>query len=371
MRTFTSIFKNITAPAGILMLLVLSGCSSYQYSGYETDGIYGESRPGIWEQPQEQVTEVKPNNGNSYYKDLFAQQGQMYGEILESDVFTDVDSYSSNTGYEDYNEVGGDVAYVGGNAPWGEDPDSYAVNIYNNNRFGFGFGPGWGPGWGMGWGYASFYDPFFDPFWPNPYFYGNYPYYGVASYWGGWGFGFGFNNWYRPWGWNRGYWNSPYYNRYYNRPIAYNNSRRNSRDYGYQTDRSRNYDTNMNNRRTEYSRRIRDIRNSREADGYSRRSVSASRNSERSSNGMYTRSTRRTVSPRTYESSGRSPVYNRSSNTRSNGTYRSSSSSRRSSAPSRVSSGSTSRGSVSRGSSSSRSSGSSGRSSGSSSRGRG
>ncbi|MDX1762535.1 MAG: hypothetical protein R3218_10305, partial [Christiangramia sp.] len=146
-----------------LAIFALASCSSYQYSGYETDGIYGESRPGIWEQDNQQITEVRPNSNNSYYKNLFAQQSQMVGEVLESDVFTDVEDYTSNDGYENYSQVDGDVAYVGGNAPWGEDPDTYSINIINTGFGGFyspwrwGYGYGWGPGWG------GFYDPFWGP----------------------------------------------------------------------------------------------------------------------------------------------------------------------------------------------------------------
>ena len=118
-----------------VVLFAMVSCGSYQYSGYEADGIYGESRPGIWEQQEPQTNEVKPNNNTSYYKNLFAQQSEMVGEVLESDIFTDVEDYTSNDGYENYSEVGGDVAYVGGNAPWGEDPDTYTINIINNGFF--------------------------------------------------------------------------------------------------------------------------------------------------------------------------------------------------------------------------------------------
>jgi len=69
------------------ILLALSSCSSYQYSGYETDGIYSQSRPGIWEQDETQTTQVKPNNSNNYYKNMFAQQSDMVGEMLQNDIF--------------------------------------------------------------------------------------------------------------------------------------------------------------------------------------------------------------------------------------------------------------------------------------------
>ncbi|MBT8320000.1 MAG: hypothetical protein KJP01_07715, partial [Gramella sp.] len=152
-----------------VVVFALASCGSYQYSGYEADGIYGESRPGIWEQQDPESNEVKPNNNNSYYKNLFAQQSEMVGEYLESDVFTDVEDYTSNDGYENYSEVGGDVTYIGGNAPWGQDPDTYSINIINTGFRGW-YNPwvyGLRPGWGFGNPYfGGWYDPFWDPFFP-------------------------------------------------------------------------------------------------------------------------------------------------------------------------------------------------------------
>lgn len=173
----------LLAPMAVFALV---SCGSYQYSGYEADGIYGESRPGILEQPEQEATEVRPNSNNSYYKNLFSEQSEMVGEVLESDVFTDVDSYSSNDRYENYSEIGGDVAYVGGNAPWGQDPDTYTVNIYNNGFYG-GFYSPWRYGYGFGFPY---YGGWYDPYWPGNFWGG----YGPYAYGGSrWNIGFGLN----------------------------------------------------------------------------------------------------------------------------------------------------------------------------------
>ncbi|WP_257710843.1 hypothetical protein [Gramella sp. MT6] len=333
-----------------VVLFALASCGSYQYSGYEADGIYGESRPGIWEQADPEANEVKPNNNSTYYKNLFAQQSQMVGEVLDNEVFTDVDSYSSNDGYENYSEVGGDVAYVGGNAPWGEDPDTYSINIINTgfggfySPWGWGYGYGWGPGWG------GFYDPFWDPFYPGwgP---GWGP--GWAAGWGYGGFGFGIGYGYPyGYGWGYGGFYSPWrYNHYhyYNDNVAYNRGRRSSQ--GSYRDRD------VNNRRSSYSRSIRDIRTSGSPERTSRVQRGVTDNSR-----IYTRSTRRTESSRSYDS-GRSrsssPVYQRSTQS-SNRSYRSSPTTR-SSSSTRSSTTRSSSSSSSRGSGATRSSGGSSR----------
>ncbi|MFV8224859.1 hypothetical protein [Christiangramia aquimixticola] len=299
-------------------LLSLVSCGSYQYSGYETDGIYSESRPGIWEEnrTQPQTQEVKPNNENTYYKNLFAQQSQMYGELIEGDVFTDVDSYSSNNGYDDYSETGGDVAYVGGNAPWGNDPDTYTINIINNNRFGGYYSP-WNYRWAYRYGnpyYAGFYAPFWDPFY-SPYWGGRMAYGYGSPYWS-FGFSFGYG---RAYGYPHYY--NPYAPYYYHHGYPYNTFRSNNIAYSRSRRNTTNYRDN-DNRRSSYSRSIREIRNSQNTYGTSRVRSSVSDNEGNSR--VYTRTNRRTEPTRTYDANSRSssPVYQRSSES-SNRAYRS------------------------------------------------
>lgn len=359
MRFYYYLRNNLNLLFIPVVFFTLVSCGSYQYSGYEADGIYGESRPGIWEQEEPQTTEVKPNNNNSYYKNLFAQQSEMYGEILENDIFTDVDSYTSNDGYENYNETGGDVAYVGGNAPWGDDPDSYTINIYNDN-----FYSPWRYGWAYGYPYSYYggwYDPWYNPYWYGPYwrhgYWGGPIAYGYGSYWNI-GFGFGYQyygGYYSPY--NRYYYGNYHYPYHYNNRIAYNQGRRNSNPYYSDDDNRRSTST-----RSSYSRSIREIRDSRSSDyGTSRVRSTANNNTEQR---VYTRTTRRTESSGSYESSrtrSSSPVYQRSSQS-SNRTYRSSTPTRSSS--STRSSTTRSSGSSTRGSGTTRSSGSSTRGNG-------
>ena len=333
------------------IILSLGACSSYQYSGYETDGIYGESRPGIWEQAENEQTQVKPNNQNTYYKNMFAQQSKMVGELLENDVFTDVDSYSSNDGYDNYSEFGGDVAYVGGNAPWGNDPDTYTVNIINNGP-GFGFGFGRPLGWGYGFGHSyfgSFYDPFYDPFFDpffNPYArrglafgFGNpWGYGGFGGPWGYGGFGYGWSYGYN-FGFGNPWFNNGFYNRYgYGYPyigrnrnnVAYNRGRRNT-DYlaGRSANRGR---TNATSGRTSYSRSELNRRinrnNARRSNTRATNSFNSSRRgtinrnsrgTNRSSRAIRNNRSSRSSSFSRPNSSRRSSSINRSSSSRSSG----------------------------------------------------
>ncbi len=321
------IFKNKLSLLFIpVVLFAFASCSSYQYSGYEADGIYGEPRPGILEREQPETTEVKPNNNNSYYKNLFAQQSEMVGEVLESDIFTDVEDYSSNDGYDNYSEVGGDVAYIGGNAPWGQDPDTYTINIYNNGFYG-GFYSPWR--YGYGWNYHPYYGGWYDPYYPGYWGgYGPYAYGYGRSYWNlgfgfGFGYGYGFGRYYYPY-------NFHHHHYYYNNHISYNRSGRYSQP-SYRTGESR---------RSSYSRSIREIRNSRSSEDYTSR-VQRSANS-RDNSRVYTRTNRRSEPSRSYESNSRtrssSPVYQRSSRNSNNRTYQSSPSRRSNSSGTRSSS---------------------------------
>ena len=317
-------------------LFLLASCGSYHYSGYENDGVYGESS-----QTYEDQNQIESQESNrSYYKNLFEEEAALYGDVLaEGAVFTDVENYSSSNGDYDTNA---ESNYQGGNPTWGSNPDTYTINIYNDGYFGGFYNPYWAGGL-----YA------FDPFW-GPGFYGpgywGYPYgygYGYRGYYGyGYGYGFavhpfiyGASGWYNPYNFygNR-------YTYYNNNNIAYNSGRRNAVST-YRSNRTsslRNATTLDNRgRSSSYSRSIRNIRNSNDDYGLSRRS-SNTYSTTRSNSDTYSRSNRST------------PVYNRSSRrssgattrssstTRSSGTVRSNSGSTRSSGTTR-SSGGTSR----------------------------
>jgi len=307
-------------------LLLLASCSSYQYSGADRDGVYGDTRRVYSE--QEQYT--TQDNKNSDYKNLFAEEADLYNELLaENAIFTDVESYTSTGG--DYTEQ--QPNYQGGNAPWGQDPDSYSINIYNN----------------------GFYGGFYDPYWAGGY----YPYqsylghgYWGSGYWGsswgigfggyypysGFGYGFGYG-----YGYGYGYGGYPYYyssfgypynygyNNYSRQNVAYNTGRRNAASSFRDGSRSnlRNA-VNLNSRRqsSSYSRSIRNLRSSNDQYGLTRRSSGDYNTSRRNSDSRYQRSSQQSTN-RTYRSNDTNsrPTTTNRSNTgtaRSSGTMRSS-----------------------------------------------
>lgn len=365
------ISKNILRKALFFMapvsFLMLASCGSYQYSGYESDGIYGDTNR-TYDRTNEQNQAASEDRNSSYYKKLFSEEAALYGDVIaEGAIFTDVEGYSS-TG--DYDALSAQATnYDGGNAPWGEDPDRYTINIIDN-----GF-------------YGGFYDPYFafglygfnpntyiSPFW-GPGFYGP----GVWGPWGPWGIT---NRFYGPYHYGSGFafgfpvhpffyggygYHNPYNfygNRYFNRDhIAYNNGRRNS--YSSYRSNQNSYLRNATTlsdrgRSSSYSRSIRNLRNSDDDNGITRRTYSRDYQTRSSVNSPYS-TNRRAETYRRSSNTNRNSNYSRqSSNTRNSATVRSNNSGSRSSGTVRSSSGS-----------SGRSSGTIRSSSGSSSRGRG
>ena len=75
--------------AGAALLLV--SCGTYQYVGYDNDGIYGSEGPVVVE-----VERAAPYNSD-YYQNYFAEESQALQEIsVEGEIFTDIDSYQGN-----------------------------------------------------------------------------------------------------------------------------------------------------------------------------------------------------------------------------------------------------------------------------------
>lgn len=346
--------RNYTLPKkAILMvvpmfLLLLASCGSYQYSGYE-DGIYGDSQRQPTTSKEQSQYANNQDQGNSYYKNLFSEKSEIYGQMADDIVFTDVESYSSAEAAEDEIYYEDQQAYVGGRAPWGEDPDQYTINIYNTgfygglynpyrwNRYGYGYGYGYGGYWNN----PYFWDPFYGPgYWGGGLAYGYGPTWGWGTHFG-YGFSFGYGGYYNPY-WRRGYAYNRYYNNYYNNrynDVAYNSGRRASySDYSNRRENASGLRTNESS----YSRSIRNIRSNQN----SSRSRSYTRSRDNNSN-IYSRSNRRSEPAiinnsssrrnsainRSNRSSRSNPTYNRSSSrsSRSSGTVRSSSSSSRSS----------------------------------------
>ncbi|HSI71454.1 MAG TPA: hypothetical protein VK941_14550 [Gillisia sp.] len=349
--------------------LLLASCSSYQYSGYE-DGIYGETNRTTQRGNERQQYATQDNSSGGYYKNLFAEEAALYGDVLADDmIFTDVESYSSQGQYE----AGAQVQGYRANAPWGEDPDSYAINIYNTGFYG-GWGMGmWDPFWGGGlYGLDPFYGPsIWGPFW-GPGRWGPW-----GPRWGGMhGFGFGMGRGFWGHGWGMGFgmygfgghpffhgggWYNPY-NHYGNRynsfrqNVAYNTGRRDAASYYQNRNRSsssavRNAATlDSRGRSTSYSRSIRNLRGSNDNYGVTRRAVSREYNRSNTNYNTSNRSRvydgRSTRGNNTYSrpAQTRSNTVRSSPATRSSGTVRSSGGGGRSSGGTRSSGGGSSRG---------------------------
>lgn len=298
---------------------VLASCGSYQYVGYDNDGIYS-SNEGIEENTYESTYEDASTVNNSYYKNYFGEKAQQYNNIPDEDIiFTDIDSYEG-----DYNDENEDVAYDEGYAGWGQDTDEVTINIYNNswanNPWYFGRYNSWNGYYGFGWNN-----------WNS---------------WNNWNFGFGYyNSWY-PSYFNYGYYN-PYwygYGNYYHNNYAYS-SIYGRRNVAYSS--SRRGSTLFNSNRTNYTRRNSSNLSRSNASSITRPRV----------NSVPRRSTNSSVRPRTTNSRPRVNSTPRSNNNSSVKPRRNNSTPRVNSTPRKSSSSSSS----SRGSSSRSSSGSSSR----------
>lgn len=245
-----------------ITFLTLTSCGTYQQASYDDDGIYGSG------QERRQTTEVATTtNGNSAYQNYFEQKS-LEADDRYGDIFTDVDSYSSEENLDSETNTEA-IGYSESYSPWGDTTDDIIINVYSSpigyggwgfNRWGYGFNRwgfnNFGYNWGFGFGGAYWcpYPPY-PSFW-SPGFYN--PYYGYAGFYG---------------------YGHPYFNRYrYGSPyIAYNRGRR--------ANYYRNPDLAGRNANTSYSRR---------GNNYSRR-YNASRSSRRANNVRATRSNTRTI----------------------------------------------------------------------------
>ncbi|WP_211356627.1 hypothetical protein [Flavobacterium daemonense] len=197
MKTSTSLRQNSSYFYLIgLLSFLLASCGSYQNTSYyDNDGVYGKST-----NTYAQTTSTNANVNNQY-KDYFKS---LQDENQPTEIFTDVDNYTSNYAVNDSTQTASTTAYPG----WGSGTTETSVTYYSDPSFYWGIGFGWGyPYYGYGWGY---------------------PYYG-------WGYypGWGYPGWGYP-GYGYGYYNN--YNYSYGRrgSAAYYGSRGySSRDYSY------------------------------------------------------------------------------------------------------------------------------------------
>ncbi len=210
----------------------LVSCGSYQQASYyDNDGIYtkGEKRTVV-ERPTQQVETVEKES-DGIYGDYFGQRADQIDDIMENEIFTDVDEYyggvenDSILGEQEYADMGNDYAGFGG---WGDNASRVEINVYPDYGWG-GFG-GWNSPFfgGLGWGglyggLGGWYNPWWGPRFYSPWWYGGGFGWGYAGWgyggwgYGGWGYGgFGYGGY--------GYGYHPYYG--YNNRYSYNRSRR-------------------------------------------------------------------------------------------------------------------------------------------------
>ena len=224
-----SIKQSIVYLAAIFMI----SCGGFQFSSYySNDGIYSTER------------NISSNNNknadNNYYTQYFKNAAELVviDNKSESLIFTDVDSYKSDTEIQE-DEILDDFSQK----PWG-DATSQTEIILINNR----------PNFMLGLSGFAFSSPFWNGFYSNPYrfgyggfvnpwFYDSFlnPFGGFTGMWGGFDpfySPFGFGGYYNPYGYGFGY-----RNRFFNLwPYGINGWNRFSDYYGDDLRRSNNRD---------------------------------------------------------------------------------------------------------------------------------
>jgi hypothetical protein len=330
------------------LVAMLTSCGSFQYVGYDDDGIYSSSEDYSTDVEQQPVTTTSTNDSD-YYKNYFAQSAAELDAVLgESEIFTDIDSYEGNYLERAQDTLEQRPVYGG----WGQANDNITINFIDNGWYGWNdpwlWNAGWGWGWNAGWGWNNWG-------WGRPWGWNagwGWNNWGWNAGWGwGWnaGWGWGWNNW----GWNPGWgygWNNWGWNGYYgNYGVALNGGRRGSLLGANNFDRRlrstsalsrRNYSTNRLSRSATGSRinrsnstiRRDNTRATRSSRSRTIRSTSpSSRSNTRISRPSSSRPSSGTIrSSRSTRSSG-SVRSSRSSSSRSSGSVRSSGSSRSSS----------------------------------------
>ncbi|MGO1751112.1 MAG: hypothetical protein ACTHYV_01355, partial [Psychroflexus sp.] len=231
------------------LIVVVSSCSSYSNaSAY--DGIYQDenaqtSERNLATQTQNESQRKQTNQGE--YTDYFKKQGDMISEARsQNEVFTDIDSYSSQNQQtlnaqnqaSDYTYQGSEyIDYNASQSGWGNNPSQVTINIHQNNPW---FYSGW---WNAPY-YGSYYGGYYNPW--------RYGYYGLH-----------YNGFYSPhyggfygpsFGWYGGYY-AGWYN--YRNPYSYYPYRRSNyaNSYrGYNSNQSIRSNRNLRNSRSNISR---------------------------------------------------------------------------------------------------------------------
>jgi len=124
-------------PLKILWATVLGSflvsCGSYQQASYyDNDGIYAEDEKRVVVQRPAAQAETAEKEADGIYEDYFGQRADQIDEIMDSEVFTDVDEYYSDVEQDSifpeasYGELANDYSGFGG---WGDNATSVELNI--------------------------------------------------------------------------------------------------------------------------------------------------------------------------------------------------------------------------------------------------
>ncbi|MFV0139270.1 hypothetical protein OBK00_05185 [Empedobacter falsenii] len=212
----------------LVAVLGISSCSTYQPSGYESDGVYYNPKTDkTYQQAQPQDDNEQDNPGEiKIGSPYFDAEGNGAEQFYYQD---DLDSTQNGTSEKSTTKVKINGYVLGGYNYFGN--NDYTLSLSGTNSYNWGRNDGveiniWNnyPWYSYGWG--GFY---------NPYHWGYYnPWYGG---WHGNGFGISFGwgwsspwyNGYYGWGWNRPYYSGYYgWNNWYGYPGYYGNGY-----YGY------------------------------------------------------------------------------------------------------------------------------------------
>ena len=91
MRFTTKHLNKLSLLSALGAFLLLASCGSYQYVGYDNDGIYASDQVEV-----EVERAANSREGSEFYTNYFSQESQQIQDIAEeNEIFTDVDSYNS------------------------------------------------------------------------------------------------------------------------------------------------------------------------------------------------------------------------------------------------------------------------------------
>ena len=126
-----------------LIAILMGSCGSYQQASYyDDDGIYANGTREVRVEKRSAEAVRTQQVEDDIYGEYFGQKAQEYSDILDSEIFTDVDDYYG--GVENDSILGEQTDYFAdnntytGNPGWGDNPTSVSINVYGNGGFGWG-----------------------------------------------------------------------------------------------------------------------------------------------------------------------------------------------------------------------------------------